>query len=155
MCKITDNIQKNLEFIVHESINTMRKNKELEEYNILATLSIEGTKDIIYASDIKTDEILFMNQNAINTFGDGIGGKCYEVFQNLGHNCDFCTNPIIAKQIGEPYNWVFYNENSNCLYYITDVAKEVNGRLIRFERATPLNGLTKEIVKLANEHKLV
>lgn len=155
MCKDIDNIRKNFNRLGEIAIQTVRKNKELEQYNVLGQLAIEGNRDIIYVSDVDTYELLFMNQNAINVFGDKLGQKCCTVFHNLKEPCKYCNNKKLVENIGSPITWVFYNQLSKELYYITDIVKEVDGRLLRFERATPLNGLTKEIVKIANKYQLL
>ena len=50
---------------------------------------------------------------------------------------------------------IIINEKIGKLYYVIEVAKEIDGVPYRFERAINLNGETKEIVKLANYHNLV
>lgn len=155
MCKHSQSISENFNKLGEIAIQAIRKNKELEEYRVLGSLSIEGTRDVIYVTDIETDTILFMNGVALDVFGDGIGKKCCKVFHGLDERCKHCNNDKLIQQLEVPLNWVFFNQISKELYYITDVAKEVDGRILRFERATPLNGLTKEIVKIATKYQLL
>jgi hypothetical protein len=56
--------------------------------------------------------------------------------------------------MGVPIKDVVYNEKVSKLYYTVNVVKEINGRLLRFERAINLNGETDKIVKMANKYIL-
>ena len=75
MCKETDAIISNIDALGDHLIQLLRQNSELKEYNVLATLSIEGVKDIIYATDVETNTVLFMNGRSQELFGDGLGKK--------------------------------------------------------------------------------
>jgi len=155
MCKHSKAISENFNRLGEIAIQAIRKNEELEHYNIIGNLSIEGNRDVIYVSDIETHDVLFMNQNAIKVFGDGVGKKCYEVFHKEKSPCSFCNNNKLKDDLENPINWVLFNQQSKELYYITDISKVIDGRLLRFERATPLNGLTKDIVKIAEKFNLL
>jgi hypothetical protein len=154
MCKKTENVISNFNKLGEIAIQAIRKNKELEHYNVIANLSIEGNRDVIYVADAETHELLFMNENAQNIFGDGLGKDCFKVFQQSKEPCAFCNMDELRKDIGKPITWVFYNTHSREIYYIVDIMKEVDGRLLRFERATPLNGLTKKIIAISDKYQL-
>jgi hypothetical protein len=69
--------------------------------------------------------------------------KCYELFQNLDHPCDFCTNKIIQKNSGEPYRWQYYNPFLGMHFLITDkLLVWGDGTTARFEIAIDI---TEEI----------
>jgi len=138
---------------VNEQI--IKKNNELEQYHVLANLSIEGVKDLVYVIDVETNVILFMNSRAYEVFGDGVGKKCYSVFHNHIHNCTTCNICELKKQEGLPLNSIDYFPTLGMLCFMTAVVKEHEGRKIRFERAVPLNGMTKEVIKLANQYNLI
>ena len=152
MCKLTEELLENAKTLETLIIDTVKENKHLNEKDKFSSVVVESSDDIIYVTDIETNKILFINENTKKVFGDVVGQICYESFQNETTPCHFCTNEIILKQIGKPHKWVFYNEKVKKLYYIVDVAKEINGRLLRFERAINLNGEAKTIVRLFNKH---
>lgn len=154
MCKVKDGLKEDIRELGELILNTINENKKLKEFNDIANIDIEHTDDILYVTDIETDIILFANSTAKSLFGNIIGKKCYEVLQGYKQQCPFCTNKIITEKLGKQHKWIFYNEKLGKLFYIVDVAKEVNGKILRFERATNLNGETKQIVKLAHKYNL-
>jgi PAS domain S-box-containing protein len=65
-----------------------------------------------------------------------VGGFCYKEFQGLDHPCEFCTNDIILKLKGQPYQWEYHNPILNRDYEIMDrIMKWPDGREVRFEIA--------------------
>lgn len=129
--------------------------KKLEKLSLF-----DNIRQIAYAADPKTHEILYVNSYFQKLLGkDPVGKKCYEIFQNLNKPCDFCTNKIIFKQKDTPYEWEFYNRFLNKYFLITDqVIEWYDGRLVRFEFAIDItnqklkeNSLrrSKEQLKLA------
>lgn len=155
---LVDSINKATDYmlgVIRTNDQIIKKNNELEQYHVLANLSIEGTKDLVYVTDVETNTILFMNTRAHEVFGDGIGKKCYEVFHNHDHRCTTCNIHKLKEQEGSPLNSIDYFPTLNMLCFMTAVVKEHEGKKIRFERAVPLNGMTKEVVKLANQYNLV
>jgi hypothetical protein len=154
MCKLTNQVQKDAAHLGELITETIKENKYLKESSFYSSALVESTDDIVYVTDIETNKILFVNAETKRLFGDVVGKICYSVFQNTGEPCSFCTNDKITKQIGKPHKWVFYNQKVDKLYYIVDIAKEVNGRLLRFERAINLNGEAEKIVEMFNKHKL-
>jgi hypothetical protein len=99
---------------------------------------INGTHELIYGVDIETHRIIYANKALKEQFGDVEGKLCYETFQGLDKPCPFCSIPITTKQIGEPYFWKFRNKINNQWYFIVDVCKKIDGRLIQIEKAYPI-----------------
>ena len=57
----------------------------------------ENMNECVYASDIDTDELVYMNKKALRMYGihslDEIAGKkCYEVLQHCSAPCAVCNN---------------------------------------------------------------
>ena len=102
-----------------------------------------------YMTNIEDDTIIWVNDNTKRTFGDDLIGKvCYEALQGRLSVCDFCTNNKIKEQPNVPYEWTFYHQGANKLYYITDVYIKLNGFRVRFEQAIHI---TKEKLLELNE----
>ena len=64
----------------------------------------QNLDEFVYASDIETNELVYLNRKAMDTFGlksiDEIKGrKCYEVLQGSNLPCALCTNNQLS--VGE------------------------------------------------------
>ena len=68
--------------------------------------------EFVYASDIETNELVYLNRKALGVFGlksiDEVKGrKCYEVLQNASIPCGMCTNDQLS--VGACVEWRYYN----------------------------------------------
>jgi len=156
MCKLTDKIQEDSWILGQLIADTIRENKYLKQTSLYSTTLVESSDDCVYVTDIETNEILFINEETKKL----VWGCCWaNLLRSLSWlRCSlflFVTNDKILECVGKPYRWVFYHEKNKKLYYIIDVAKEVNGRMLRFERAINLNGEAAEIVAMFQKHNLV
>ena len=97
----------------------------------------DGIDEVIYISDPRTYEILYLNGDARAVVGDAVGKKCYRAFQRRRTPCPFCTNRIIfRKRPGRPYIWEFQNLRNRRWYRCIDKAIPwPDGRLVRYEMA--------------------
>jgi len=124
---------------------TRRKNIEnrlMESHSILLTV-LDSLDAIVYVTDLKTYEILFLNKFARNIFGDAVGRICWETFQEgQSGPCGFCTNDKLLDSEGRStgtYVWEFQNTVNNHWYDIRDRAIQwIDGRLVRLEIATDI-----------------
>lgn len=110
-----------------------------------------GTGEHIYVVDVETDRILFVNSTLEKLLGNVVGKLCYEALQDYHEHCLFCTNDIITKQIGTPYKWVHYNRKLDKYFFIIDVCKVYQERLVRIEKAYEIDvniATTIETIKL-------
>jgi PAS domain S-box-containing protein len=75
--------------------------QELERLRVLS----DGLNEIIYVTDPRTYNILFVNDKAKELFGEKIvGEKCYHVFQKQDKPCSFCNNKrIFGKNVGKTH----------------------------------------------------
>ncbi|NPD46035.1 PAS domain S-box protein [Lentimicrobium sp. S6] len=109
-----------------------------------ASLKIFSALDgIVYVSDPFSFEILFANQELIDSLGveqSIIGKKCYQVMQGLDSPCSFCTNPIIFNnKKNDSYVWEFQNKQNNHWYRCYDrVIEWFNGKNVRLELAVDI-----------------
>jgi hypothetical protein len=118
------------------------KNEMKASHDILLTV-LDSLEAIVYATDIKTNELLFLNKFAKEIFGDSIGKTCWQVLQK-GQTapCEFCSNDKLLSEEGEilgGYSWEFQNTVTNNWYDIRDRAIHwIDGRLVRLEIATDI-----------------
>ena len=100
----------------------------------------DGINALIYIADIKSHELLFINEYGKKLWGEGAAGnKCWQFLQHLDGPCSFCTNDKIVNVDGTPsgiYRWEFKNLVTGIWYDVTDCAlRWVDGRLVRLEIA--------------------
>ncbi|WP_321316679.1 ATP-binding protein [Labilibaculum sp.] len=137
---------------------TFRKESEtaLQKSQNIFELVMDSIDAFVYAADIETHEILFMNKRMKDKFGDNIGMKCFSTMQaGKTEPCSFCTNHLIINN-GKPseiYNWEFNNPLTNRWYYISDLAIEwIDGRIVRFELATDITSLKESDIELKQKN---
>ncbi|MEA2039442.1 MAG: ATP-binding protein [Thermodesulfobacteriota bacterium] len=129
-----------------EGLNAKLQSKISEQKQIEKALTSERQQllsifdsidEIVYVSDPKTYEILYVNRAFRDTLQkDPVGSICYREFQGLEAPCDFCTNEIILKNKGKPYQWNYYNPILTQDFWITDrIIRWPDGRDVRFEIA--------------------
>jgi len=79
---------------------------------------------MIYVTDPKTDEILFVNDNMKKHFGIGqsaIGEVCYKILQKgKEKRCDFCPCHELDKDPSKTIEWVEHNPLTKRTYKNTD-----------------------------------
>lgn len=121
----------------------------------------ENLSEIVYMTDIETNEIVFMNKFArsiLNNIGESeyIGRKCYELIHNKTEVCEFCTNPRLKEN--EFYEWIFYNQHVNRYLSLKDTLIEENGRKLRLEIAMDMNAeyaLKDALKEISNKEKMI
>ena len=100
----------------------------------------------VYASDMDTYELLFVNKYITNKLGSIVGKTCWKELQT-GQTCpcDFCTNDKLLDSDGNPtapYVWEFRNTHDGEWYQCHDQAIHwPDGRLVRLEIATNITKL--------------
>ena len=108
---------------------------------------------VAYATDIATNEILYMTQAAANLYGfenaqDTYGKKCYELIQGLDSVCPFCTNGKLVP--GEPYQWEHYNAKLQMWFDITDLLVMFEGKTCRLEIARDVTAQKEKFDRVSN-----
>ena len=98
---------------------------------------------LVYVADIKTYEVLYINEYTKNIFGDIKGKICWQSVQKGQKSpCQFCTNDKILDSDGKPtgvYHWEFQNTVTDKWFDIRDSAIEWHdGRIVRLEVATDI-----------------
>ena len=118
-----------------ELVGVLKDLKDTTKQLETELLFTNGTRELIYAVDIETDRVIFMNKAMINLFGDRIGEFCYKAFQDFHEHYQYCNNNIIVNNVGVPYKWYHHNKRIDKYFFIVDVCKIYNGRTIRIEKA--------------------
>ncbi|GAB7023403.1 ATP-binding protein [Salidesulfovibrio brasiliensis] len=107
---------------------------------------LDSLDAVVYATDLETNRIIFVNRQAIKAVGNGrkmIGELCWKVMQEGQTGpCPFCTNAALLTEDGEPGEpvvWEFRNTRNGRWYLIEDRAIYwPDGRLARLEIATDI-----------------
>ena len=104
---------------------------------------LNGLDAIVYVADMKTYELLFINDFVKKIFGDIVGQPCWKSLQ-VGQPgpCAFCTNDKLLDAAGNPNgicHWEFQNTVNKRWYDIHDRAIPwIDGRIVRMEIATDM-----------------
>lgn len=104
---------------------------------------LNSIDSMIYIADMKTHEILFVNNYFENNWSKNIIGlKCWKALQELDEPCPFCTNDKLLTPDGNPtgvYQWEFQNKVDGRWYDIKDRAiLWTDGSFVRMEVATDI-----------------
>ncbi len=104
---------------------------------------LDGINALVYVTDMKTYELLFVNKYGRDVWGDIAGKICWETLQEgQSGPCSFCTNKYLVDKKGNPtgpYEWEFQNTVNNRSYFIIDRAIDwYDGRIVRLEIATDI-----------------
>ena len=113
---------------------------------------LDNLEAIIYVADMRTHEILYINQYTREIFGDITGEICWRSLQSgQSGPCTFCTNEKLLDEQGKPTDpcvWEFRNTVTDRWFNIVDKAIEwPDGRIVRLEIATDITA-----GKQAEEH---
>ncbi len=94
--------------------------------------------ELVYAADIDTHELLYMNKKALQLYGlqsaeQLAGRKCYEVMQKASAPCAICN----GRELSEGYfkEWRYYNPVVNKYLMVKDTMQQIDGRRVRVELA--------------------
>lgn len=107
----------------------------------------EGLDEMVYVTDMETDEIVYMNQHLRKFLGiqsrkDYDRQKCYQILQGRDSPCPFCTNSKLV--LGEFLTWTHKNPVLNKSFLVKDTTVEYQGRQYRVEIAIDKDAEQKE-----------
>ena len=98
----------------------------------------ENMNEYVYATDIETHEIVYMNRKTLQVYGlqsleDAKGKKCYELLQKTLIPCGMCNNDRLS--VGEFEEWHYYNPIIDRYLMLKDTLIEdsANGKKYRVE----------------------
>ena len=128
----------------HQDITERKRAEEVLQIQNQKFLGVLNAIDaLIYVTDMKTYEIVFINTYGQNIWGDIKGNICWQVIQeNQAGPCEFCTNNQLIGPDGNPTEgvaWEFQNTVNKRWYYCRDRAIYwPDGRIVRMEIATDI-----------------
>lgn len=102
----------------------------------------ENMNEAVYASDVDTYELLYLNKAARDLFqfkdeSDYKGKNCYEILQQCSSPCAMCTNNRLKP--GVFYEWFRFNPLVRRSYLLKDTMVIDDGRRVRIEMAIDLD----------------
>ena len=144
------------------SFNRMIKGLEnakgaLNESNETLLTVLDSIYADIYVADMATYEILFMNKNMQDSFGQNFVGEiCWKAFRNESSPCSHCTNKKLLDEQGNPMEviiWECQNPITKKWYINYDRAiMWRDGRLVRIQIATDVTDRKMAEQNLKNAH---
>ena len=139
-------------FVAHARDNTDLKNAQnlLELKQLRLETVLNNINLSIYITDLKTYEILFVNQYLKQFFSEDLIGKvCWQSFRkNQDGPCEFCTNRHLIDADGKPAGsniiMVVYNQKRNKCYEKNDsVIPWIDGSLVHLSITRDITGQKK------------
>jgi PAS domain S-box-containing protein len=120
--------------------NRKRAENSLRLSNERFMTVLDSLTACVYAADMQTHEILFMNKHMQEQFGfDSVGHLCWRLLQDKTGPCSFCTNPKLIDAHGRStgvFRWEGYNRKTQKWYLHHDRAISwVDGRMVKLQIA--------------------
>lgn len=107
----------------------------------------------IYISDMKTYELLYLNETSCHTLGckknELLGRKCYEVIQGQSSPCSFCTNKYLTDDAF--YEWEYDNPVLERTFMIKNRLIDWKGRPARIELSHDMYSTEYKLAKKDRE----
>ncbi len=153
-------LKKGVTYAVASDItDTKRFIQELEESHRRFLTVLDSIDATIYAADLETYEVLFMNRYMIESFGRDMTGEiCWKVFRGESGPCPQCTNAALVDEKGNPTGvqvWHDQNPVTGRWFINYDRAIEwIDGRLVRVQIATDVTEYRKMEEALRQAHKM-
>lgn len=123
----------------YKQCDIMYSTKETGE-NIMQKMwdFFENLNEFVYASDIDTNELIYMNKKAREIYGvysekEYVGRKCYELLQGCNTPCSICNNQDLVP--GQFKEWYYYSPILQKYLSLKDTMIEEDGRRCRIEIA--------------------
>jgi PAS domain S-box-containing protein len=117
--------------------------KHLQQSNQRLQAIIDSIDAVVFVTDMKTHEILMINQYGRDIYGDFKEQKCWEYFQaDQKGPCDFCANAELISSDGKllgTHTREVQSKVNGRWYDCRDKAIQwVDGRIVRIEIATDI-----------------
>ncbi len=106
--RITIDDMGNPQSMIGLCIDISERVEAIEQANEISQKLLNSMDNLLYVSDIETDELLFVNDAMMEAFGlddNYKGEKCWDVFMGYNRRCDFCAKNRLNKSPDEVYIW--------------------------------------------------
>lgn len=139
-------------------INSLEKaERDLKTSNERFLKVLDSIYADIYVADMQTHEILFMNKNMMQSFGENLVGQiCWQAFGKETGPCDHCTNKDLLDEKGNPAGlkiWEGKNPITGKWYINYDRAiKWVDGRYVHIQISTDVTKRKQAEEELQRAH---
>lgn len=142
-----------------EHLERDKAEKALTESHERFITVMDSMDATIYVSDVKTHEILYMNQHMEDLFGGSFEGEiCHRAFRDESEPCHNCNIRKLIDADGNPSGvevWEGYNIKTNQWYINCDrVIKWIDGRLVKMQVATDITKLKSMEEQLRQSQKM-
>src|SRR5659263_130443 len=129
--------------IVRDITERKRYEEELKAAHKRFEDVLNSVDSLVYAIDMRTYEVLFINKFGRDNWGEIEGKICWQTLQKgQSGPCEFCTNKRLIGPDGKPsetFVWEIQNTSNNHWYECRDKAIYwPDGRLVRIEFATEI-----------------
>lgn len=110
--------------------------EDMGEKEKIGYIIANESDNVIYVSDPKSYEVIYLNKAIKGTLGMGDedeyrGQLCYKLLQGLEAPCPFCTNAVLSKD--KYYVWKHFNEKLGRYFSLKDKLIEVDDHAYRME----------------------
>jgi signal transduction histidine kinase len=148
--------------LLSHTFNRMIKSLEKAERDLMASNErflkvLDSIYADIYVADIQTYEILFMNKNMMQSFGQNLVGQlCWQAFGQETGPCNHCTNKDLLDKNGNPAGlkiWEGKNPVSGKWYInYARAIKWVDGRYVHLQISTDVTKRKQAEEELQRAH---
>ncbi len=147
--------------LLSQALKRSRAEESLRQEHCRFATVMDSLDIMIFASDMQTHELIFLNKLAKEILGDNIGRPCWQILQKGQTGpCDFCTNHHLLDNDGRPSS-PHIRESRNSMtgrWYQCHEQAIVwpDGRLVRLQIATDITQVKQAAIeKLALQEKLM
>ncbi|MEN6585666.1 MAG: ATP-binding protein [Sulfuricella sp.] len=141
----SDGTRRGLLVIAHDVTDDMKAGVTLAAANEMLISVLNGMEAIVYAADMHTHEIIFVNQYAERSLNKkiAVGGVCWmELACGQEGPCGVCNKHQFVDENDAPSDvhiWEYQNASNHRWYHAQDHAiRWVDGRLVRLQIATDI-----------------
>jgi len=139
-----------LERLERENAELKRENQALRaqcdvdsELGFTLAVVLDSVEAEIYAADMDTNEILYMNRRMRQRLSpDHVGSTCHETLEGKPEMCSHCVAPKLLDEHGEPagtVRWECYERDAGVwLVRAATALRSRGGRMIRVQVATDI-----------------
>ena len=116
--------------------------RRLSEERMRLEHVLDGLDALVYVTDIKTNEILFINNAMKSTFGleNTTGGRCWQVFQaGMSAECSFCPVHNLRSIDDPPIVWHEHNTKTGRHYRNTDrLIRWIDNKIVHIQHSVDI-----------------
>ncbi len=124
------------------------------QQNKKSSLTAANLDTFCYISDIDSNELLYLSENACRAFGvmnSYAGKKCYQVLQNRNSPCEFCDKDKLIAVKSD--TWEQYNQYLNRWLMIKSMLAEYGSNRIRIDFVYNVGEVDTAVDDMGNDNE--